>query len=201
MAALDIHSIIAARVGQARRLDVAILQAVQLVVADQGVVIGDLLHAIQDAVVMGQDRLGPVHRPAIAAGLGQLQHGKGRIVGAVGLTAGGQGIAAQFRKGGGVAGVQPELAGIGAALGRHGGGLEPEQAAAATGKALVAPDGQFAGAAVVGAVAALHGVHGQGVGRPAPADGHGSGQYGEVLADGQVQVQIIGAGAQLGEIV
>ena len=66
--------------------------------------------------------------------------------------------------------MEPELAGVGAAVLADGGGFEPDELGAAGGEALVAADGEFAGIAVELAIAAFHGMDGHGVAHGDGAD-------------------------------
>src|SRR5215469_15442024 len=54
--------------------------------------------------------------------------------------------------------IYPELTRVGAAILAHGGGLEPDELASASGEALVAAPGQLVGPAIGRRVAAFHGM-------------------------------------------
>jgi len=69
-------------------------------------------------------------------------------------------------------------------------GLEPEQPRPAAGETQVAAARQRVGPAVGRAVASLHGVDGQGVGRLLGADAHPAGQGAQIVANRQIEPQL-----------
>ena len=161
MALLDVDEVEADPEGQPGRLDVAVLEAVELVVGDEGI------------IGAGGPSRWPCRRRC-----GDRAAGRAGPGAAVGTSSGRSGSAAGRRagrrrgrsprrwacrrlaehplegRGGGSA--DDELAGIGPAFRDDRGGLAPDQLGPAGAEAAVAAEGQLARAAVGLAVAALH---------------------------------------------
>ena len=127
-------------------------EPLELAVADDGAVRRGSGLPVDQGIVTGDD----AHRVGVAAGVGELD-GDEQVAGRAPFLA--VDAAHHFDEAGELAhgrAVEHHLAGVGAAVGADGGGLEPDELGAAAGEAFVAPPGEFLGAAVERAVAAFH---------------------------------------------
>ena len=151
--------------------------------------------ALKNRVVVRDQRRRGAVRLGVAAGMGCL-HNDHRLK-AVFLHAGLLDVRHEFLERRKVFLVQPELARVGTALLHDRDRLCPDQSGAATGEAVIPPQGQCVRTAVRRAVAALHRLDGDRVGAGFTADLHFPAQHVHVFAQRQRNIQLVELGLQL----
>ncbi len=185
VAALDVDRVEAHLGRQPRRTDERLLQPLKLLVADQRVIRRQRVARVEHGRMVRDDRLRAPARPAVPTGMGELKNAHGPMPdGLVGRGVGGAQHLAEHPGGGG---VEPELAGIGAAFGDDGARLPPDEARAAGGESAIAADGQLGGRPGGGGVAAFHRLGGESVGDGQPPPAHRLREQAQIVPDRQVQ--------------
>ncbi|OPZ24734.1 MAG: hypothetical protein BWZ02_02779 [Lentisphaerae bacterium ADurb.BinA184] len=195
MAGFDVDAVESGLRGQPRRRNEGLLQGVQVVIGDYGVVGGQSVERVEDGAAVGDERARKPGRLAVAPGVRELKDQQ-RLA-APGLRGRAPGLGDQPGKGLDRPLVQPELARVRAGFAEHGGRLEPDQPGAAGRVAAVAAEGEGAGGAVVAGVKALHRVDGKTVGQLETAHSHALAQDAQVGVDRQVEPEAGNLGAQL----
>jgi len=192
VAALDVDPVEPGPQGKAGRPDVDVYKAVKLVVGDEGIIGRQVVPGVKHLGVMRDDGPGGPVGLRVPPRVGKLDDEEGVVVGAhlpAGRPPGLLDQSGEVIEG---AVMEPELSGVGPALGHHGSGLEPEEPGPAAGETSVAAVGEFVGTTVGSTVTAFHRVDGHGVGGGPVPDGDGLLERREVGGDGEVDPQLAG---------
>ena len=185
MTAFDVHPVEPGRCGKLRRPDVGALKLVEVVVAHQRIVAGQVVLGIERRAVVGNHRPRGTLRLAVSPRMSQLKHRHDLMPERFPRGLAGFGDQAGISVD--VILVQVELPWIGADLVEHRGGLEPDQPRTALGVAAVATEAQLSRRAVRRGVEALHRLHRETVRGSTVADANTIAEDRHVLVNRQVQ--------------
>jgi hypothetical protein len=172
VAAFNVHAVEPRLAGKGCGLEKCFLEFFKLPVRNQRIIGRQVVLWVEYGTVVGDDGDGPAVLFAVPARMSDLEYQKRIMVRAKCRARRTSGFVDEFLKDVDSSLVDVKLSRIGAAVGGHGRGLEPDKARAALGITAVTSEAQCLRRAIWIRIKPFHGVHGKPVGQGLSANGH-----------------------------